>query len=188
LGENIYFPSLSIKLTYIFPYRPFLSFFFPFFHSSYFPPKFHNYIFPWVGGGKWKIYIPGFTYINLVKVDTIVFVLPMEKNKKNEKKVNLIYNMVKEKTFEINISFVTMKQLFPPIFIHYSIAKVLASYRQCRITKMFSFLLFEHWKTFWTIPLALGFCGQTHAAEMEPFDGTILVITSNHLTIRNLLA
>jgi len=50
----------------------------------------------------------GFTYINLVKVDTIVFVLPMEKNKKKRKKVNLIYNMVKEKTFEINISFVTI--------------------------------------------------------------------------------
>ena len=158
LGENIYFPSLSIKLTYIFPYRPFLSFFslFPF---IIFSPKVSQLYFPL--GGRWKIYIPGFTYINLVKVETIVFVLPMEKNKKKRKKVHLIYNMVKEKTFEINISFVTIKQLFPPIFIHYSIAKVLAFYRQCRITKMFSFLLFEHWKTFWTIPLALGFCGQT---------------------------
>ena len=47
-------------------------------------------------------------------------------------------------------------------------------------------LLLEHGQTLGAIPLALRLVGQIHAAEVEPLDGTILVVAANHLTVRNL--
>ena len=51
----------------------------------------------------------------------------------------------------------------------------------------FLFLLFEHGQTLGAVPLALGLGHQAHAAEVEPLDGTIRIVTPNHLAVRNLL-
>ena len=47
-------------------------------------------------------------------------------------------------------------------------------------------LLLEHGQTLGAIPLALRLVGQVHAPEVKPLDGTILVVATNHLTVRNL--
>lgn len=39
-----------------------------------------------------------------------------------------------------------------------------------------------------TVPLSFGRLGQTHAAVVKPFDRTILVITTDHLAVRHLVA
>ena len=49
-------------------------------------------------------------------------------------------------------------------------------------------LLLKHWLAFWAVPLALGFGMQIHATKMEPLNGTVLVVTPNHFTVRHLLA
>ena len=40
-----------------------------------------------------------------------------------------------------------------------------------------SFLLLEHGCAFWAVPAAFRFGLQSHAAKVEPFNGTILVVT-----------
>ena len=40
-----------------------------------------------------------------------------------------------------------------------------------------SLLLLEHSRAFWAIPSSLGLGLETHAAEVEPFDRAVLVVT-----------
>ena len=40
-----------------------------------------------------------------------------------------------------------------------------------------SFLLLEHGCAFWAVPAAFRFGLQSHAAKVEPFNGTILIVT-----------
>lgn len=42
--------------------------------------------------------------------------------------------------------------------------------------------------TLGTVPLALGFVIQPHAGEMEPFDGALVIVTADHLSIGDLIA
>merc|ERR1719312_1118642 len=50
------------------------------------------------------------------------------------------------------------------------------------------FLLFKHWETLWTVPLPLGLVREGHAGEVEPLNGAVLIVTSYHLSIADLLA
>ena len=47
-------------------------------------------------------------------------------------------------------------------------------------------LFLEHGQTLRAIPLALGLVAEVHAPEVEPLDGTILVVAPNHLTVGHL--
>ena len=49
-----------------------------------------------------------------------------------------------------------------------------------------SFLL-ECRSTLWAVPFSLGLGGEIHAAEVEPLDGTVLVVTANHLAVADLV-
>ena len=50
----------------------------------------------------------------------------------------------------------------------------------------FLLLLFEKWHTFRTVPFSLWFRGESHAAEVEPFDRTVDVVATDHLAVRHL--
>ena len=49
-------------------------------------------------------------------------------------------------------------------------------------------MLLEHRETLGTVPLALGLRLQRHAGEVEPLDGTVLVVAADHLPVAHLLA
>ena len=48
-------------------------------------------------------------------------------------------------------------------------------------------LFLKRWRTLRTVPLPLGLGGQVHAAEVEPLDGTVLVVTPDHLAVADLV-
>ena len=55
-----------------------------------------------------------------------------------------------------------------------------------RLSKASLLFLLEDRDAFWTIPLSLRLCCETHAAKVEPLDGTVHIVTTNHLAIGNL--
>ena len=55
----------------------------------------------------------------------------------------------------------------------------------CR--RLLSFLL-ECRGTLWAVPLPLWLGGEVHAPEVEPLDGTVLVVAADHLAVADLVA
>ena len=47
-------------------------------------------------------------------------------------------------------------------------------------------LFLEHGQALGAIPLALGLVAEVHATKVEPLDGTILVVATNHLAVGHL--
>ena len=48
-------------------------------------------------------------------------------------------------------------------------------------------MFLEHRQTLGAVPLALGLGLQSHAGEVEPLDGTVLVVTPDHLAVADLV-
>lgn len=55
-------------------------------------------------------------------------------------------------------------------------------------THSLSSLLLEGWSTPGTVPLPLGLGGDVQAPEVEPLDGTVVVVTPDHLAVGHLVA